>query len=322
MKTKETPYSPQALFKLPKIAEHINEVLTEGILKAYEAGIKAVVDKNLKTVLATGKEPAFNKYDDDFQVTGKTDKTKNKTIFDSPFFSIDYTSSDQRALRNFRLEAFTVATIGEYDLEEQMKLLAIDTIENRQGDINYFQTIARRLADRYIRGDWLQTNLLTATSSSYRAAEWNRLQDETVVDTYPAYQYKTRNDSRVRDEHRKLEGKVFRSKDPIWKSIWPPNGWNCRCYTIPLDQNEVTSGQYKIENDLRTEQETKDILKEAFPNPKDAKNFMRNPGETDSIWKKWIDEKLKGFTPQIRAEIKKKIKEYKTSDSFRNKSAA
>lgn len=293
---------------MQKITDHINSVLQDGILKAYAAGIKSVVEKNKKTILKTGKEPAFNKYDDEFQKKG-IEKTIQKKR-PSPIFNIDYTAEDLEAIRNFRIEAFTVATIGDYELQEKLKELAINTVREKQSDIEHFTKEARRISDRYIRGDWLKTNLTTATSSSYRAAEWIRLQDPDVKDIYPAYQYKTRQDSHVRDEHRKLADKVFRNHDPILKSIYPPNGWNCRCYVIPLDQDEVGSGRYKIENELRNESETKQLLKDAFPNPKDAKNFMRNPGDSKSIWKKWINEKLAGFVDQIKEEILIKVKEY------------
>ncbi len=306
---------------MSKIADHIFQILTEGIDKSYKAGIKAVVDKNVNSVLRTGKEPAFNKYDD-FNPQDIINKVTGKQNLFSPIFSVDYTAKDLQAIANFKIEAFTVATIGEYELQEELKALAIDVIENRQGDLEYFKKMARQITNRYIRGDWLQTNLTTATSSSYRAAEWNRLQDDAVVDIYPAYQYNTRNDSRVREEHAKLADKVFRSNDPIWKSIWPPNGWNCRCFVIPLNQDQVSSGEYKIEEMVRTEAETKKILKDAFPNPKDARNFMRNPGETDSIWGKWIDSKMKGFTPEVRKSIKLEIKKYISDDSFRNPAAA
>lgn len=290
------------------ITIHINSILLDGILKAYKAGIKAVVERNKLTILRTGKEPAFDKYDDKFEPKGKIKKALAKT--QNPIFDIDYTARDVEALRNFQIEAFTVATIGDYELQEKLKELAADIVQNKQGDLELFKSEARRISDRYIRGDWLQTNLTTATSSSYRAAEWNRLQDPAVKELYPAYQYKTRKDSHVRDAHKKLHDKVFRNHDPILKSIWPPNGWNCRCFVLPLDYNEVNSGQYKIEDALRNESETKQLLKEAFPVPKDAKNFMRNPGESNSIWKKWIGEKLDGFEGSVREEIQGKLEQY------------
>lgn len=291
---------------------HINTVLSEGILKAYKAGIKAVVEKNKISILRTGKEPAFNKYDDDFEPSTKIDKSLGKSTKkkSSPVFQIDYTAEDLEAIRNFRIEAFTVATIGDYELQEKLKALAEETIREKQSDIEHFTNEARRISNRYIRGDWLKTNLTTATSSSYRAAEWIRLQDPAVIDIYPAYQYKTRNDSHVRDEHRKLANKVFRNHDPILKSIYPPNGWNCRCFVVPLNQDEVNSGQYNIENEFRNEAQTKELLNDAFPNPKDAKNFMRNPGESKSIWNKWINEKLSGFDGQVKEEIKSKVRDY------------
>lgn len=290
------------------VTKHINDVLQEGILKAYKAGIKDILKKNRKVTLRVGKEPAFDAFreDDKFKTKPKA-KTKPKPK-PNAFYDIDYTAEDLKAIYNFRVEAFTVATIGDFELQEKLKDLAEKVIREKQGDLDYFKSEAMRISDRYIRGDWLQTNLTTATSSAYRAAEWIRLQDPAVKDTYPAYQYKTRNDSRVRDEHRAIADKIFRNHDPILKSIYPPNGWNCRCFVIPLSQEELNG--VEIENEFRSQEETKKLLKEVFTNPKDEVNFMRNAGETKSIWKKWINEKLSGFDGNMKELIKAKVREY------------
>jgi hypothetical protein len=43
-----------------------------------------------------------------------------------------------------------------------------------------------------------------------------------------------------------MEGKVFAADDPIWKTWWPPNGFNCRCTTQPVDKWELAEGKYAI----------------------------------------------------------------------------
>ena len=54
------------------------------------------------------------------------------------------------------------------------------------------------------------------------------------------YKYVTVGDDRVRDEHAALEGTTAPKDDPIWQTIWPPNGWACRCQTIMIFEERKT----------------------------------------------------------------------------------
>lgn len=60
------------------------------------------------------------------------------------------------------------------------------------------------------------------------------LDSDDPDDVIWGYTYVTVGDNRVRDEHAALDGLTRPKDDPIWKTLWPPNGWNCRCQLIPL----------------------------------------------------------------------------------------
>jgi hypothetical protein len=53
-------------------------------------------------------------------------------------------------------------------------------------------------------------------------------------------EYRTAGDQRVRDEHRKLDNIVRPASDPMWDSVYPPNGWNCRCNVIKKSRGQIT----------------------------------------------------------------------------------
>lgn len=86
----------------------------------------------------------------------------------------------------------------------------------------------------------------------------------------PFWQYITMNDGRVRASHGALHGLVFAADDPIWDSIYPPNGFGCRCRVRTLSQFrlereglQVQSSEGKLEKrtvELGTDQQTGEVV--------------------------------------------------------------
>ena len=74
-------------------------------------------------------------------------------------------------------------------------------------------------------------------NSAYAAGRYKQQLED--VDIAPYFQYMCTLDERTRPEHRAMHGKVFRYDDPIWSTLYPPNGWGCRCFVRSLTENEV-----------------------------------------------------------------------------------
>jgi SPP1 gp7 family putative phage head morphogenesis protein len=252
----------------------IGDTLEKGIERSYRKGLAAVVALNKKEILRLADTPEM--------------------------FKINYTGIDKIALQNFKVEAFTVAGVMNYELEEKLKTLAADLQEGKhplaQGESDIKKVWADEaqniLADYIPVADmppphYLNTNLRTAMQSSFHAAQYIRLQDESVRDLYPAYQYKTVADNRVRDSHMKLHDRIWRNDDPVWNTIYPPNGFNCRCYVKPLNVDEMNNSA--VEPATSTDAQLNQIIKDGEID----KEFNRNPGQVKSIWGKWLDTKFK-----------------------------
>lgn len=78
-----------------------------------------------------------------------------------------------------------------------------------------------------------QTNLQSAYMAGRKAAM------EETTETHPYWMYVAILDGKTRPSHRALNGQVFRHDDPIWASIFPPNGFNCRCRVVALTEAAV-----------------------------------------------------------------------------------
>ncbi len=57
----------------------------------------------------------------------------------------------------------------------------------------------------------------------------------------PYWMYVAIMDRRTRPAHAALNGRTFRHDDPIWGSIWPPNGFRCRCSVRALSADNLKS---------------------------------------------------------------------------------
>lgn len=86
--------------------------------------------------------------------------------------------------------------------------------------------------------NYLRAEYNSSIAQSRSASQW--LEIEADKDILPFLKYRTAGDGRVRPEHAELDGITKLVGDSFWNLYYPPNGWNCRCGVIQLDEGEVT----------------------------------------------------------------------------------
>lgn len=97
------------------------------------------------------------------------------------------------------------------------------------------------------RGGYVETLVRTHSQLAYNAAQHIELEKD---DSIWGYKYVTVGDDRVRQEHERLDGLVKKRDHPIWGTIWPPNGWNCRCQVLVIyDEDEAET---RLPNNVKT----------------------------------------------------------------------
>lgn len=91
----------------------------------------------------------------------------------------------------------------------------------------------------------LKTIFQTNMQSSMMAGRYRELMAN--ADKRPFFQYVAVLDGRTRPAHRAMHGRVFRSDDGAWGTLWPPNGWGCRCRVRALDAADMAEQGLKVE---------------------------------------------------------------------------
>ncbi|MGI6394517.1 MAG: phage minor head protein [bacterium] len=104
-----------------------------------------------------------------------------------------------------------------------------------------------------------ETNLRT----SYMTGKYKSLEEQKKFRPY--WMYSAVDDSRTRPEHAALNGRVYPADDPIWNTIYPPNGWGCRCSVRALSEAKLEALGKTVES---SDGKLVEIQKEISPGEK------------------------------------------------------
>jgi len=100
-----------------------------------------------------------------------------------------------------------------------------------------FQKLARPEFDTYNR-TYLTVEYNSAIAQGQAASRWQDIiRDKQVL---KKLKYQTIGDERVRPTHAELDNIVRLVDDAFWDLFFPPNGWNCRCEALQVDEEVIT----------------------------------------------------------------------------------
>lgn len=150
-----------------------------------------------------------------------------------------YNYNDENVKRTFELKQNLFRFSGAKTYQEIAKLnFLLQGDDGNPRTWEDFKNEALKINETYNR-NYLKTEYQTAQRAGAMAEKWKKY--VTQAKLYPNLQYKTAKDSRVRDAHKKMEDIIKPINDPFWDKWFPPNGHNCRCYTVQTDK-AVTNG--------------------------------------------------------------------------------
>jgi SPP1 gp7 family putative phage head morphogenesis protein len=111
----------------------------------------------------------------------------------------------------------------------QMQFLHLrELLLNDKGQINTFENVRKIVANegQVFNNAYLKTEFNLTKQATIMAVKWQELDAEYL-------QFSTVGDGRVRPEHKLFDKFTAKKTDPIWKRLYTPLDWGCRCNIIP-----------------------------------------------------------------------------------------
>jgi SPP1 gp7 family putative phage head morphogenesis protein len=145
----------------------------------------------------------------------------------------------------YRRDAFTVAGVSDQRLIGKIRDTLSDTLAKGGTRDDFHKTVDELTTDagvEQIAAFDLDTVFQTNAGKAYSAGRLEQMQEPGLLDAMPYWQYWTAGDLRVRPAHAALDGFTARAIDPVWRRIYPPNGFNCRCGVVPILAEEAPEG--------------------------------------------------------------------------------
>ena len=156
---------------------------------------------------------------------------------------------------------------------EAMQELAIDKSFSQARDLMRLKKLHRKAFQEYrkmakkVDSNYNEVWIRAEFNTLFAQAESMKNWDENRK---PLLRYMTQRDEKVRDSHAIMDGITLPVDHPFWKEFYPPNDFNCRCYTVSLDGAKET-----------------DMLKVDMGKVRDETNpnFWNNPSLTGKIFR-------------------------------------
>lgn len=160
---------------------------------------------------------------------------KKQVDFSDNFKDIALQAGNIEAAKYFKFQAFTTAVVQDHKVRARIKAALAGAIKRGESSRTFYSNMQKTFDD-FKLGSAKQLENVFATNT---ALAWGAGQQKAILehqDTFPYWQYAAVMDSRTRDQHAALNGKVFKAED---HQFYPPLGFRCRCTAIPLTQEEA-----------------------------------------------------------------------------------
>ncbi len=200
--------------ELPEVEDLIRGPLERSLLRTYEASYLRALRRN--QLLKQNRRISLSAIDDARKGLKK------------------FVNIPLRVQRGLETEAFNVAVGESQKINKLLRGRVADSLSKGKTQAESIKLLKRdfkKLGLSPQSDASLATTFRTQSQLAYNAARWNA--DKNDDDVW-GYTYVTVGDDVVRPEHEELEEVTLPKQHPTWNTIWPPNGFNCRCQVVTI----------------------------------------------------------------------------------------
>lgn len=163
--------------------------------------------------------------------------------FQAGQLKVDWNATDHLVLQAMEMNIIEFAQSKTEARLAAMNDLIINRDKNKIREFSQFKAAVDTITKNY-NNSYLQTEYNNVIATAQNSAAFLRFkrEAETVTDLLI---YQTVGDSKVREEHQLLNGKVFSINDGEAMKLFPPNGHNDRCEMLQYvgDRSKVVQGK-------------------------------------------------------------------------------
>lgn len=136
-----------------------------------------------------------------------------------------------------RAQAFSIAGITAIDQLVAVRDSLVEALAEGTSFRDWREQVTTGKRPLNLPRHRLETIFRTNVQTAYNRGLWE--QQKAIAATHRFLMYDAVNDSRTRPAHGAMDGFIARADDPVWRTWYPPNGYNCRCTTIALTLEEA-----------------------------------------------------------------------------------
>ena len=149
-----------------------------------------------------------------------------------------------------RQKYFWIKKITDVNVTEKIFKQMSNTLENGGTFKDWKKDVDKILSESGLKLNegYLKTVFRTNMNHAYNAGI--HLKVDKYKERYPYYRYCGILDGREQQHTKELDGKIFKVGTPEADKYFPPNGFNCRCYTVSLTEDEVDPSEVVSSDDI------------------------------------------------------------------------
>jgi SPP1 gp7 family putative phage head morphogenesis protein len=142
----------------------------------------------------------------------------------------------------YKMQAFTIAGVSDVKLIDNIQQELLDTLKEGGTPDDFRKAVGALTSDAGVADlldAQINTIFQTNVQTAYSNGRFAQMRDPAVAAALPIWQYHTVEDSHVRPAHAALDGFAAQYDDPVWRRIYPPCGYNCRCSVSAMSPSDA-----------------------------------------------------------------------------------